>query len=154
MKLDRMRALLKNEIEKIHDVSLEILRAVDVYVKDKELIEYLSCTGVEIDNNNDIIRFPKTYYHSSCSHDGSNFSGDNGGHLAQHNAEILSSYLITQILRKGIPVIYSCPSVAFKMQKGNLINESPEMMLENAKEAETYLSKAAKKEILKLLETY
>ena len=56
MKLDRMRALSKNKIEKIHDVSLEILRAVNVHVENKESIECLSITGVDLDINNDINR--------------------------------------------------------------------------------------------------
>jgi trimethylamine--corrinoid protein Co-methyltransferase len=51
------------------------------------------------------------------------------GHLVVHNAEILSGYLVAQLLREGHPVVYCNAHTIFNMREGNPIIAAPETLL-------------------------
>ena len=51
------------------------------------------------------------------------------GHLVVHNTEILSGYLIAQLLREGHPVAYCNAHTIFNLREGNPIIATPETML-------------------------
>jgi trimethylamine--corrinoid protein Co-methyltransferase len=51
------------------------------------------------------------------------------GHLVVHNAEILSGYLIAQLLKVGHPVVYCNAHTIFNMREGNPIIAAPETLL-------------------------
>jgi trimethylamine--corrinoid protein Co-methyltransferase len=51
------------------------------------------------------------------------------GHLVVHNSEILSGYLIAQILREGHSVAYCNAHTLFNLREGNSIIATPETML-------------------------
>ena len=51
------------------------------------------------------------------------------GHLAVHNTEILSGYLIAQLLREGHPVAYCNAHTIFNLREGNPLIATPETML-------------------------
>jgi len=51
------------------------------------------------------------------------------GHLVMHNAEVLSGILITQIVRKGSPVIYAGGWTTFEMRESTALSASPETCL-------------------------
>ena len=51
------------------------------------------------------------------------------GHLTVHNSEILSGYLIAQILREGHPVAYCNAHTLFNLREGNPLIATPETML-------------------------
>ena len=51
------------------------------------------------------------------------------GHLVEHNTEILSGYIISQVLREGHPVVYCNAPTLFNMREGNPIIATPETML-------------------------
>jgi trimethylamine--corrinoid protein Co-methyltransferase len=51
------------------------------------------------------------------------------GHLTMHNTEILSGYLIAQLLREGQPVAYCNAHTIFNLREGNPLIATPETML-------------------------
>ncbi len=51
------------------------------------------------------------------------------GHLTVHNTEVLSGYLIAQLLRQGHPVVYCNAHTLFNLREGNPLIATPETML-------------------------
>jgi trimethylamine--corrinoid protein Co-methyltransferase len=51
------------------------------------------------------------------------------GYIVQHNTQILSGIVITQVLREGSPVVYCNAPTLFNMREGNPIIATPETML-------------------------
>jgi trimethylamine--corrinoid protein Co-methyltransferase len=51
------------------------------------------------------------------------------GHLTVHNTEILSGYLIAQLLREGHPVAYCNAHTLFNLREGDPLIATPETML-------------------------
>jgi trimethylamine--corrinoid protein Co-methyltransferase len=51
------------------------------------------------------------------------------GHLTMHNSEVLSGYLVSQILREGHPVVYCNAHTIFNLREGNPVIATPETLL-------------------------
>jgi len=73
MKMADLKVLSDDEIEQIHQASLDILTTCGVKVDNRGMLEFLAGKGLPVDRDQQIVRFTKTCIEEALSHVPSRF---------------------------------------------------------------------------------
>jgi len=106
MKMNRLEVLSKAEIETLHGESLKILEGTGVKIFDPDALKMLSHNGLDVDFENNIVKFPESFVKEalkSCpkSFTALNWDKEKGVEIGGDTIYIVSGFYASYVLKDG-----------------------------------------------------